>query len=36
LRGRGRVEDRVLRRQAEHHRDVAELEVTVDEHDRIG
>ena len=28
--------DGVLRRQAEHHRDVAELEVAVDEHDRFG
>ena len=35
LRGRGRIENGVLRRKAEHHRDVAELEVTVDEHHRI-
>ena len=32
----GGVEHGVLRRQAEHHRDVAELEVAVDQHDRLG
>ena len=36
LRGRGRVEHGVLRREPEHHRDVAELEVAVDEHHRVG
>ena len=35
LRGRGRIEHRVLRRKAEHHRDVAELEVAVDEDHRV-
>ena len=30
-----RVDDGVLRRQLEHHGDVAELQVGVDEHDRL-
>ncbi len=34
--GRHRVDDRVLRRELEHHGDVTELQVGVDEHDRLG